>query len=368
MEKVYKKVLKRLIDNGCDAYVVGGYVRDNFLGIYTDDIDITTSASTDEVISLFKKTIPTGVKHGTVTVIEDGQQFEITTFRSDGNYINHRHPETVEFVSSIDEDLKRRDFTINAFALDYHDRIIDLFNGKEDLNNKLLRSIGNPDKRFTEDALRMLRAIRFQSKLGFTIEVDTLSSIKRNQKLLEEVSIERIKSELDKLFLGEYYQVAIKSLLEINFDALNDLKGLSHEGELSVLERYTLCYYINGFDLKKWKFSNSEIKLIKKVSEGIDNLDRIDNLTVYNYGLDLLISNKINKIINGDDYSNKIKLIYNDLPIKSIKELKISGSDLTELGFNGPKVGDILKNIENKIVQEELANDLDEIIKYVRRS
>ena len=145
------KFMKILIENGFKAYIVGGFVRDSLLGIPNNDIDLTTNATPEQVMALFPKTVPTGLKHGTVTIIEDGEDFEITTFRQDGEYIDGRRPENVIFTSSIKEDLSRRDFTINAMAMDINGNIIDPFNGREDLKNGIIRAVGEP-KRFTEDA------------------------------------------------------------------------------------------------------------------------------------------------------------------------------------------------------------------------
>ena len=172
-------IIDRLENNGFEAYLVGGCVRDMLMGIPPHDYDITTSAEPEITLSLFPKTVPTGIKHGTVTVLNKGFAAEVTTYRSDGEYGDHRRPESVTFVKSLKEDLARRDFTVNAIAYNENEGIKDFFGGKEDINNKILRAVGNPEKRFTEDALRILRLFRFASILGFTPEKGKLSALQR---------------------------------------------------------------------------------------------------------------------------------------------------------------------------------------------
>ena len=183
-----EKILRILEENGYEAYVVGGCVRDSILGRRPDDWDITTSASPEQVKGLFRKTVDTGLQHGTVTVLMDKEGFEVTTYRVDGDYEDGRHPKEVMFTSSLEEDLKRRDFTINAMA--YHpDRgLVDLFHGLEDMENQVIRCVGNPMERFQEDALRILRAVRFSAQLGFTIEENTREGIRSLAPNLKNVS------------------------------------------------------------------------------------------------------------------------------------------------------------------------------------
>lgn len=200
-----KTALHTLSNNGFQAYIVGGCVRDSLLSIVPPDWDIATSAKPSEILKVFKrfKTIETGIIHGTVTVIINDMPLEITTFRIDGDYKDNRHPESVEFCCNLSEDLKRRDFTINSMAYNENNGLIDIFNSQSDLKNKLIKCVGNPDKRFTEDALRILRALRFSSVLGFEIDQETSDSIHKNAYLLNNVSKERIASELLKLLCGD---------------------------------------------------------------------------------------------------------------------------------------------------------------------
>ena len=198
-----KFIIDIFYKNNYEAFMVGGCVRDSLLGLVPKDYDIATSALPNVTQSLFKKTIPTGIQHGTITVVLDNESLEVTTYRTEGKYINNRCPESVEFISNIKDDLSRRDFTVNAIAYNNKDGLIDYFNGIEDIKNKIIRTVGNPNKRFQEDALRMLRAIRFSCQLGFKIEENTYLAIKANYKLIKKISIERVRDELCKILITD---------------------------------------------------------------------------------------------------------------------------------------------------------------------
>ncbi len=226
-EKV-QKILDALEKKGHAAYIVGGCVRDALLNITPMDWDITTSASPEQVKSLFEKTFDTGIKHGTVTVLMEKESFEVTTFRRDGVYQNHRAPKHVSFTSSIHEDLARRDFTVNAIAYNTKEGLVDPFLGKADLENKLIRCVGDSDRRFTEDALRMLRAVRFSAQKNFEIEEKTYQSICKNKALVQYLSAERIISELTKIMLT---------------DRLDRFEFLYHTGILEyVMPEFCRCF------------------------------------------------------------------------------------------------------------------------------
>lgn len=197
-------ILHTLEEAGYEAYVVGGCVRDSILGRSPDDWDITTSAKPEEVKALFRRTVDTGLIHGTVTVILDKEGFEVTTYRVDGEYEDGRHPKEVSFTASLEEDLKRRDFTMNAMAYNPKRGLVDLFGGVQDMENRIVRCVGNPMERFTEDALRILRAVRFSAQLGFSIEGETLKAISALAPNLKYVSAERIQVELLKLLVSPH--------------------------------------------------------------------------------------------------------------------------------------------------------------------
>ena len=203
-DQALKEFSQIFIDNGYTLYLVGGAVRDFLLREENHDYDFTTDAEPEDIKGMFKRTIDTGIKHGTVTVVFKKQHFEVTTFRTEGGYHDSRHPDSVTFVKSLEEDLKRRDFTINAMAVELPSgKIIDLNDGRKDLRRKLIRAIGNPEERFREDALRMMRACRFSSQLGFDIEKETLLAIESLSHTIRNISAERIKEELFRLIDGK---------------------------------------------------------------------------------------------------------------------------------------------------------------------
>ena len=221
-----EKILRVLENQGFEAFIVGGCVRDSILGRRPDDWDITTSARPEQVKALFRRTVDTGLKHGTVTVLMDKESYEVTTYRIDGEYEDGRHPKEVAFTASLEEDLKRRDFTINAMA--YHpDRgLVDLFHGMDDIRAEIIRCVGNPLERFGEDALRILRAVRFSAQLGFSIEAETKTGIEELAPNLKLVSAERIQTELVKLLVSPHpdyfltaYETGITRQFLPEFDA-----------------------------------------------------------------------------------------------------------------------------------------------------
>lgn len=219
----------RLLEkNGFNAYVVGGCVRDSLCGKEPCDWDMTTSSTPQETMEVFKdfRVIPTGLKHGTVTVIIDGIHIEITTMRVDGEYYDNRRPESVHFTTEIEQDLSRRDFTVNAMAYNHKDGLIDIFGGKEDLKNRIIRCVGAPDIRFNEDALRIIRALRFASVLDFKIEKTTSESIQKNIPLINNVAKERIRVELVKLLCGTAVERILTDYKEIIFSIIPELRRL----------------------------------------------------------------------------------------------------------------------------------------------
>ena len=211
MPQKVKRIIETLKEAGYEAYVVGGCVRDSILDRNPDDWDITTSALPMQVKALFPVTIDTGLKHGTVTVLMDKETFEVTTYRLDGEYEDGRHPKEVTFTPSLEEDLKRRDFTINAMAYNDDAGLVDLFDGMGDIKRKVIRAVGEPDKRFEEDALRVMRAVRFSAQLGYDIEEGTSEAIKRHAENLKKISVERIQVELTKLLTSAHPDYILKA-------------------------------------------------------------------------------------------------------------------------------------------------------------
>ena len=222
-----KYIIETIQNAGFEAYVVGGCVRDSILGRCPEDWDITTSARPEQVKQLFRRTIDTGIQHGTVTVMLDKEGFEVTTYRVDGKYEDSRHPKEVTFTPNLEEDLKRRDFTINAMAYNETEGLIDIFGGLKDIEAKLIRCVGNPEERFGEDALRIMRAIRFSAQLGYEIHEDTEAAIRKLAPTLQKISAERIQTELVKLVTSPLphwfrltYETGITSVIMPEFDRI----------------------------------------------------------------------------------------------------------------------------------------------------
>ena len=227
-----EKIVKGLCAAGFPAYYVGGCVRDRLLGRPVHDWDVTTAALPEEVMALFARCVPTGIRHGTVTVFLDGAQAEVTTFRTEGVYLDGRHPSEVRFVRTLAEDLSRRDFTINAMAMDADGNVTDLFGGRDDLARRCIRCVGDPEKRFREDALRMLRAYRFSAQLGFSLDAATANAVERCAPLAAALSMERIRDEVEKTLLSPRPQV-LRTMAEAGLlkaagiDALPELDWLA---------------------------------------------------------------------------------------------------------------------------------------------
>ncbi len=383
--EIVKKVLKCLTQKGYEAYIVGGAVRNKLLNIEPNDYDITTNATPDEILNVFSftKTIITGKKYGTITVIFDYQKFEITTFRMDGKYINNRHPENVLFSDDIDEDLKRRDFTINAIA--YNNKIIDNHNGINDLHNKIIRCIGDPIERFTEDALRMLRAIRFSCKLDFIIEEQTKQAIHKCKKLLNNISIERINNELFELFkyineeiIIEYFDVFMiifPHFTRKNIDKL--VKKISIYKEYLDKEIYIYAsFFENIYNenvsriLKKYKVSKRISNIIIFINN--KNLDLSNNIIDYrkllknNTKNDIICYIKYNILNVGKQIEMLKKLEIANKKCNKLNQLNLKGTDLKRIGFYGNEIGIILNKILDLVICDVLVNDKEILIDYAK--
>lgn len=239
-------IIERLNEHGYEAYVVGGCVRDSILGRTPNDWDICTSALPDKVIEIFTdyEVIPTGLKHGTVTVVIDHVPFEITTFRIDGDYSDNRRPDKVEFTTDIVKDLSRRDFTINAMAYNPKTGLVDPFNGAKDIKSKIIRCVGNADDRFNEDALRVMRALRFASVYGFVIADDTSIAIHCNAELLNNIAVERINTELCKLLCGKGVLNILLNYSDVISTIIPELKSCIGFNQNNRYHQYTIYDHI----------------------------------------------------------------------------------------------------------------------------
>ncbi len=350
-------VLDRLTQNGYEAYIVGGCVRDTLLGITPFDYDITTSAKPQEIMDLFKKTVPTGIKHGTVTVIIENEPIEVTTFRTEGIYTDSRHPENVEFVTDLKEDLSRRDFTVNAMAYNENVGLIDLFGGIKDLERKLLRAVGDPEKRFSEDALRILRLFRFASQLDFNIETNTLNFALKLQAGLEKISRERIFAELKKAMGGKNPHALLPlinsgGLAFLNITELPKFKTLN-----PVLRLFEFLKETEKPSevLKSLKASNKEIefteKMLKLLSLNPKTKEEIKNalfLTdIYTVGAYLEYTGNSRNILE--------EIIANNEPYL-LSHLAITGEDLIALGFCGKEIGNCMEKLRKEVVKDPQKN------------
>ena len=371
------EVLKLIEFNGYEAYFVGGFVRDFLLGIESNDIDIATNALPTQISNIFK-VVNTGIKYNCVTIEYEGYSFETTTYRLEGNYIDYRHP-TYEVGKVLTDDLKRRDFTINAMAMNKDLEVIDIFSGLNDLKAKIIRTVNEPQKRFTEDALRMLRAAYFSSKLGFEIEHETLVAMKRNGYLIQNLSLDRISWELEKLINSKNYKLGINYLIESNIAPyLGNFKNgvyLIQEKKIeniSWLEFLALSYFDNIDDLPLLHLKGN---IVSQISSAI-NLAKLVNKNIYNrihlfeYGESVvLLANKLNVYLkNMKDSSQFIKEEYKKLPIYNLSELTINGNDILENVsiIDKREISVILHNIRDLVLLGKLENNRECILKHIK--
>jgi tRNA nucleotidyltransferase (CCA-adding enzyme) len=368
-----KEVLKNFNDHGYEAYFVGGFVRDFLLGIPLMDIDIATSATPDEVSALFPNTKNTGLKFGTVTVLYQHFAYEVTTFRTEGGYADSRHPEGVLYAKTLAEDLARRDFTVNALAMDKTGNITDLVGGLADLKNHTLRAIGDPDTRFQEDALRILRAFRFVAKLDFTIESATLSAIRRNMQLLSRISVERIMLELKTMMKYPSISMAFSAMSACGLGStLPDLeKAIALLAQrpttpLTIEQFYALSFYLNGGEIPDfWRFSNKEKTLISQLITllTVTESDPYDPILVYAHGLDsCLLANEISRLLpRRPDQESAIRRIDHELPIHKTCDLRFKGQDLlTETFIKDARIiGEVIGDLLLMVITQQLPNEYD---------
>ncbi len=389
--KEVERVLNLLQKSGFEAYIVGGCVRDSIMGISPSDWDITTSASPEDISSCFSgcKTIETGIKHGTIAVIINKMQIEITTYRIDGEYSDNRRPDNVLFTDNIELDLKRRDFTINALAYNKNG-IIDLFAGAGDIHNKIIRCVGDPDERFSEDGLRILRALRFASVLNFEIEKHTAHSVHKNKNLLINISMERINAEFNKLIMGSNFQTIImenRDVIEVFIPELGNidngeltyrLRAMKNLNSLD-LRLTALLYKIEAPDsiLIRLKYDNSTIKSVKLLTSNIDKTIDPNAVSVkkslhkINYvNLKNLIKIKKELFENEHDKIERIEEIMNEIistnQCYNLETLAISGQDLLDAGIpKGKNIGKVLNIVLNEVIEGQLENRKDSLHKFI---
>ena len=429
-----KNIIKTLEENGHAAYAVGGCV--SILGEIPKDWDITTSAKPEDVKALFKKTIDTGIQHGTVTVMLGKNAYEVTTFRVDGEYLDGRHPENVEFTNNLSEDLKRRDFTINAMAYNDDVGLVDEFDGISDLKKGVIKCVGEPKERFSEDALRMLRAIRFAARFGFAIENKTYEAICELAPTLSKVSAERIREEFVKIIcsdnpdrLYELYKTGLSKVFIPEWDAMEETEQNSPhhiynvadhtvmviqgvESKYKILRLAAFFHDVgkpeckttdeNGRDhfnghpqvgagmtgkiMRRLKFDNNTIKRVQRLvrfhDERPGNTERAARRLLNRMGSDIageLILLKTADILAQSDYLREEKVqnlmdlrdnlesVINKKQAICIKDLKINGKDLMNLGLeSGPKIGIVLKELLNHVIDQPQDNTRDKLLELAR--
>lgn len=394
--------VKLLTHAGFEAGIVGGCTRDALLNTLPNDWDIATKAAPEEIKSIFKdyRTFDIGIKHGTVTVLINSEKIEITTYRIDGEYSDGRRPDEVYFTGSLKEDLRRRDFTINAIFYNDHIGFVDPFKGKEDIKNKIIRCVGDPHKRFQEDALRILRGIRFSSQLGFLVEDETKKAMFKNKDLLRNVSKERISSEFIKLLKGKGAASVLNEFREIFDFIIPELKNLekniwSHTisamntADDIILKLALLFQHIGEDEEASAKIAETVFKNIKITNaEGIKSSDVKDILELIRFqnmrieenekevikAISLLHGGKkqferlleIKKIHGKKTF--EIEKVFSEVANKkictTIKDLDINGNDLIKIGFKpGKTLGETLNLLLNKVLEKELQNDKNILIK-----
>ena len=382
LPKDVEYIVSKLLSAGFEAFVVGGAVRDFLLGDTPGDYDITTSAEPSEIKSVFKndKTIDTGIKHGTVSVVLNRKPYEITTYRIDGEYLDARHPESVSFTRNIAEDLARRDFTVNAMAYNERSGLVDLFSGEEDLSCRVIRAVGLAEKRFEEDALRILRALRFASKLDFEIEEKTSRAIFEKAHLLSKVAKERIYAEWVKLLSGKgAYRIIneYKEIIKLFIPDLGDFILPEKEGFLSLdfelrfislFEEAGAQAFVNAADALR---ADNKIKLLGKTL-----LENLCAELSSEYKMKLILSKigkeNTKKLIKLRAVLGKASESEEELFEKIIKsgacfclaDMKASGHELAALGIVGTRTGEILAKMLDSVMAGEIPNERAALLSF----
>ncbi len=388
MDRLFLKsvpILDLIEEAGYEAYFVGGSVRDYILGRPINDVDIASSATPQEIKRIFPNTADIGIDHGTVLVITDTGTYEITTFRTESGYSDFRRPDAVKFVRSLTEDLQRRDFTMNAIAMDKTGMIIDPFNGKRDLAQKRIITVGNPHERFHEDALRMMRALRFVSQLDFELDQETFDSLKENAQNISEIAVERILVEFEKLAAGSNKIKAFSLLLESGLyqylplfsskkDHLMDLLNLPLH-QLNAVEIWSIIM-IHTKDqeieeaLRAWKLPLKTIRNVQRTIKLVKSKEP-SAFDVFQAGHGITVqAAKVRAALNAGNVSDAEENAhqrYNDLIIKQMSDLAVTGTDLLiwHQEKPGPWVKEYLEKILKAVLNEELRNDKEEIKRWL---
>ena len=370
--KYVKQVLVGLQAREHRAYLVGGCVRDMLLGAAPQDWDICTSALPAEVMEIFPYSKPTGLKHGTVTVAIGSHAVEVTTFRSDGDYSDHRRPDSISFVTDLTVDLGRRDFTMNAIALSPDGLVVDPYGGIEDIEHRVIRCVGEPETRFDEDALRMFRAFRFAARLGFSIEEKTLSAIKLKAPLCASLAPERVRDELEKALLTRHTE-KLSDMISCGLltryipgkcEKLPDFSGISRQAKkalprwavfTAILEQAGLIPSVRGF-LEALRLDGRTIRCCADASEMLASPAPDDKLgwkrKLNRYGVDSVSCAAIEcDALYGLDCERELAAVLKSGECFSMKHLAVSGDDLLALGYRGPELGEMMRFLLDYVME-----------------
>ena len=382
------ELMDQLTGSGYECYVVGGAVRSLLLGLPVHDYDLTTNALPEQMQEVFAsyKTIATGLKHGTLTVLSHHHPIEITTYRKDSTYQDHRHPDAVEFTSAIEEDCARRDFTINALCYNESAGLLDFFHGQEDMKQHILRCIGDPAQRFEEDALRIVRAIRFASQLHFQIEENTKKAIFAKKELLSYISLERIHEEMHGFLqadtCGEYLDT-YRSVLQIFFPEIIEIAdwpetqkeidacGTDPDVRMAVLlttlkEPETI--------LKRLKYANEDIRFIlsclnKKDAVLTDKISLRKFLSDYkgNFTEYLNYRSALDSTFPKAKLQDMQQEIIKNHDCISLSQLAVNGNDIKKLGCQGSEISEVLHQLLNAVMEDQISNTREELLMHVKR-
>lgn len=387
--KYIKHILVTLQSRGHMAYLVGGCVRDIILETHPHDWDICTSALPGQVMDIFPNSIPTGIKHGTVTVIVNSRSAEVTTFRSEGSYADHRHPDAISFVGDLTTDLSRRDFTMNAIALPPDGLLVDPFGGAEDIRSKIIRCVGEPEQRFEEDALRMLRALRFSAKLGFEIEPVTFEAIRTKTYLAAGLAAERVRDELEKILLSPHPE-KLFDLMQLgladqyltrrpespgSLDRLSRLprKALFRWAALCVILAEDGCISSAESFLTALRLDSRTIRcccdaciiLSSPLPQSPVEWKRMLN----RYGVDTVsCAVRCFDALSGKTSSRALKSVLKSGECFSMKHLAVSGDDLLALGLNGRELGEMLAFLLDYVMEYPDNNRRELLLSLARAS
>ncbi len=354
------KVLNIIEDNSYEAYIVGGFVRDYIMDIKSNDVDITTNARPKDLIKIFPNANIDNEVYGSVIVYLNNIRFEITTYRDEGNYLDNRHPDTINYVDDLKVDLKRRDFTINAICMDKDGNIVDLLNSRSDINNKIIKTIIEPLESFKIDSLRILRAIRFATTLDFELTLEVKEAIRQSKYLLKDLSINRKKSELDKIFSSSNIEKGLKLIKELDLvdvlylDNINKIKSCSQ-----VIGVWTM---LDVDDI--YPFTRNELKLMKDIRESIKN-NPLSFTTLYYYDLyPCTVAGEILSIPKKEIMDN-----YRDMPIHKRSDIVIDSYDLMNYLKieDGPIISKLWKELESKLLNLEVNNSKEELLNLAKK-